>query len=631
MRRVAIILGSIVLLFGTAFLAAPPVSAQQTIQMRPDEMVWNALRDRSDRTALELFIATFPDSPYVGEARDRLAAMPAVGSPPAPALPTIPSAPLPLAPPDAVPVESEAAGKPILPGRTVPTAIMERSVLRRFGVLVEEREGGLFATGLPAGSPFAGLVSEGDRLVRLNGEPLQTIPDLLRALKALAGNTTPAEVAVEVQGAEKIVTSPKINGAPIGLSLGTAIMALPLDAAPDFVPYLQRAREREDPEYYANAIMAHPDLPAGQAMVELFHLQIATPSPPPAASMPGRAEIDSAQRAFSSLKLSDEEVLRLFRALHGMGMFGKLREPITDFSGFGALQAVRQFQKARGFPATGYLTPEQIAYLVPLGGERTAVEDRVDALQKLADLDEAESDFAARADLAQRALQPGSPALGDSPAYTESDKERLYLSLQKLWGLPPAGLLTEELIDRVLEVEVPLEDWEDMPPVADMEELDASDAIETFGDWRFGKDLDECFIWTYQADSNRIGGKFNGPLAPSISISADRQKGATSLGFFMVEARFFDANQPVDMEGGASRARLVMRSHVSTHYRPPVSNGAVSDGFVKVLLRAPAITILGTSKFGGPLVIPFSAQGFTKAFRRMNEVCTQGGLTGWTR
>lgn len=73
-----------------AILLAPvtaPVRAETvesaTLQMREDEVFWNAIRDSNDSAAFKLFIQAHPESPYVGEARARIEALEAPETEPA--------------------------------------------------------------------------------------------------------------------------------------------------------------------------------------------------------------------------------------------------------------------------------------------------------------------------------------------------------------------------------------------------------------------------------------------------------------------------------------------------------------------------------------------------------------------
>lgn len=52
-----------------------PILAQASIQMRPDEAFWNAIRDSGNAASFQLFIQTHPDSPYVKDAQAALAAL----------------------------------------------------------------------------------------------------------------------------------------------------------------------------------------------------------------------------------------------------------------------------------------------------------------------------------------------------------------------------------------------------------------------------------------------------------------------------------------------------------------------------------------------------------------------------
>jgi hypothetical protein len=50
-------------------------TAMPQSKMRPDEAFWNTIRDKADARALQLFLQTFPDSPYADEAKAKIKAM----------------------------------------------------------------------------------------------------------------------------------------------------------------------------------------------------------------------------------------------------------------------------------------------------------------------------------------------------------------------------------------------------------------------------------------------------------------------------------------------------------------------------------------------------------------------------
>lgn len=109
------------------------------IQMRPDEAFWNAIRDSTTAQSFDLFLKTYPNSPYAAEAKERLDKLQGAGEPPSGAPQA--AAPKPAEPPASASPPPAEASAPAAPQASAPSeakltgeaAIVDS--LRRLGFL----------------------------------------------------------------------------------------------------------------------------------------------------------------------------------------------------------------------------------------------------------------------------------------------------------------------------------------------------------------------------------------------------------------------------------------------------------------------------------------------------------------
>ncbi len=326
---------------------------------------------------------------------------------------------------------------------------------------------------------------------------------------------------------------------------------------------------------------------------------------------PKRAE-DPAE-AFAKLSLSSIERLRVARTLEVMGLtkdgfpekFVEQGEADDVF-----VNAIKAFQRGRGFAVTGYPDADQVRYLVSLGDKKSSWETRKEAQSsdenlKLGEL--TREQVISRVKLALGVQDNG------------GDQWRAAL---KRWqaanGLEQNGLLSREVFARLLDVAVviPSPNWS----------TDAS-----YSDWGFWQNPEDkerrCYIFTF---ATSMIGRFADSEMPDITMSRvpDWPDGHMSATY--VKTRWFDTSRPVKIIIDGTSFEMTTREG---YYWPRITgNNEYSDEIMKALAKTTnEVSVVGTSTWGGQLRMTFSATGFTAVFNHLDSHCARNTLTVWLR
>ncbi len=326
---------------------------------------------------------------------------------------------------------------------------------------------------------------------------------------------------------------------------------------------------------------------------------------------PKRAEDPAA--VFAKLSLSPIERLRVARTLELMGLtkdgfpekFVEQGEIDDVF-----VNAIKAFQRGRGFAVTGYPDADQVRYLVSLGDKKSSWETRKEAQTsdenlKLGDLTRAQV-------ISRVKLALGVQDKGD-------DQWRAAL---KRWqganGFEQNGLLSREVFARLLDaaVVIPPPNWS----------TDAS--YSDWGFWQNPNDKEQrCYIFTF---AKSMIGRFADSEMPDMTMSRVPGWPDGHMSATYVKTRWFDTSRPVSIIVDGTSYKMSTREG---YYWPRITgSNEYSDEIMKALAKTTnEVTVVGTSPWGGELRMKFSATGFTAAFKRMDGHCAHDSLTVWLR
>ncbi|MCL6708881.1 tetratricopeptide repeat protein [Pseudomonas sp. R2.Fl] len=153
---------------------------------------------------------------------------------------------------------------------------------------------------------------------------------------------------------------------------------------------------------------------------------------------------------------------------------------------------------------------------------------------------------------------------------------------------------------------------------------------EAIGDWFFTPGSEWCAIWTKPtAITGRFAPEF-GEL-PLFSINRDRSDTGNSLSQYYADGDLYAEGAKVTVNAGTA----LETEEFGGDYGPGQScddKGCFgSDAVLKAVRAAHSFDVVGESKFGGELVITYSAVGFTKAFNRLDRECGGGRIGVWLK
>jgi len=317
--------------------------------------------------------------------------------------------------------------------------------------------------------------------------------------------------------------------------------------------------------------------------------------------------------AFGKLSLSRIERLRMARTLEMMGLtsngfpakFVEQGEADDVF-----VNAIKAFQRGRGFAVTGYPDGDQVRYLVSLGDKKSSWETRKEAQQSDENLKLGEL---TRVQVVNRVKL----ALG----VTNSTGDEWRAALKR-WqasnGFEQNGLLSREVFARLLDVAVviPPPNWS----------TDAS-----YGDWGYWQNPQDkdrrCYIFTF---ATSMIGRFADSEMPDITMSRVPNWPDGHMSATYVKTRWFDTSRPVSIIVDDTSYKMTTREG---YYWPRITgNNEYSDEIMKALAKTTKeVTVVGTSPWGGEIRMTFSATGFTGAFKHMDGHCARNTLSVWLR
>lgn len=327
---------------------------------------------------------------------------------------------------------------------------------------------------------------------------------------------------------------------------------------------------------------------------------------------PSKRSEDPAE-AFAKLSLSSIERLRIARTLEMMGLtkngfpekFVERGEADTVF-----VDAIKAFQRGRGFSVTGYPDADQVRYLVSLGDKKSRWETQKQARS---------SDESLKLGNLTRAQVISRVKLALGATDTSGDQWRTAL---KRWqadnGFEQNGLLKREIFARLLDVavDIPAPNWS----------TDAS-----FSDWGFWQNPNDkerrCYIFTF---AKSMIGRYADAEMPDMTMSRVPSWPDGHMSATYVKSRWFDPAHPVSITVDGTSYQTTTREG---YYWPRITgNNEYSDEIMKALAKTTnEVTVVGTSPWGGKLRMTFSASGFTSAFKHLDSHCAHNTLTVWLR
>jgi len=320
---------------------------------------------------------------------------------------------------------------------------------------------------------------------------------------------------------------------------------------------------------------------------------------------------DKARDEFLKLSLSEIERLRIARALESMGLtngqfpvaFVESADPDSAFT-----DAVKRFQQGRGYEATGYPNAEQVRYLVSLGDKKSSYEIAKESVSQ-------ETNLVLAGFTTDKLVTRAKIALGDT-SEGEGWREKLK-EFQRKNGFEANGQLSETVMLRLLDSspKVPPPNW-------------APD--DRYKEWSYWQQRDgekRCYIWTF---ASAVQGRHGLSEAPDMTLSRVPDWPERHLSATFGKSEWFDTSQPTRMIVDGRTFELTTREG---YFWPRITgNNEYSDELTIALSKASGnATVIGTSPFGGELAMTFSTEGFSAAFRRMDELCARNTLSEWLK
>ena len=316
-----------------------------------------------------------------------------------------------------------------------------------------------------------------------------------------------------------------------------------------------------------------------------------------------------AKAGFENLKLSSDELKRSYRALYRLQFLTSDRID-TDFTKPELVTAVSSFQSARGYKQTGYLTFEQVSYLVSLGSDPFPYE--------AAEAEETNWNFGGRdwitvynqlaAYLSYRGIERNAGTV------TRDD----IMTIQLHAGMANSGYLSAALYDYVARQPKRFK-ARNFGAGAQFDDWEAIRTTTTTGST-------SCMIKT---DALSVEGQYALGETTYMSFSYDTAWNNSSLGISFGEAAWFDLNQKIYLVAKGQRTEL----QSDAGFLKPVlaKDKSVSTRAFLALAGASEVEITGTSVLGGELRLQYSAKGFKRALNDISSSCADNRLAVWLR
>ena len=272
--------------------------------------------------------------------------------------------------------------------------------------------------------------------------------------------------------------------------------------------------------------------------------------------------------------------------------------------------AVSAFQSARGFQQTGYLTFEQVSYLVSLGSDPFPYE--------AAEAGEISWNFGGRDWITvynQLAAYLSFRGIDRNAGTVTRDD---IMTIQQQAGMSATGYMTADLYDYVAR----------QPKRFKARNFGEATRID---DWEVIKTTTttgstSCMIKT---DALSVEGQYALGETTYMSFSYDTAWNNSSLGISFGEAAWFDLSQKIYLVAKDQRTEL----QSDAGFLKPVlaKDKSVSTRAFLALAGASEVEVTGTSVLGGELRLNYSAKGFTRALNNISAGCAANRLSVWLR
>lgn len=314
--------------------------------------------------------------------------------------------------------------------------------------------------------------------------------------------------------------------------------------------------------------------------------------------------------------LSPMERSAIVSALFAMKFYKPMESP-QDFIGDGLLlppieSAIRAFKMSRGGSSVATLSRRDVDYLVPLG----RVELPGDIERRLIG-EMLSNDLAGKPEIYLKRVALFLQAEGYAGADTRAELRR-YQTAQGQTDVD--GYITtldfaEQVMRRTVYLTGP-------PDYSDM----------NFDDWAFRKRGNTCYIYARPIEIE--GWLFNFSLdrgdndSPLILLGVDIGEKKSSMYLNFGGNVDYDLNSSVSFVNDKERRYSLERTGPDD-FDPRSEGDGSSDEIPKTLKNSHWVEVVGTSTYGGPLRIRYSAKGFTEAFQYMARDCRAPRIRDW--
>lgn len=306
---------------------------------------------------------------------------------------------------------------------------------------------------------------------------------------------------------------------------------------------------------------------------------------------------------WQKLAVSDETKRALFRSLYDAGFF-KSPDYIKDFSyRMEVIRAVEAYQVDANYPATGFLTQEQVNELLERDAPPTPYELQQQVYEKYG----------------ESAVMNYISELVAQELGGRADFKLQVTMLQKELSFPATGYLTEELIERSKELRLKPAYAKLRPQIAILQPREKS-SVKDWRRWEVGAGL-ICEIATIAIE---VEGFLGSTKVPALHFRREQGLPKTSLGLGLELVNWDLETISMTRVGGqtfhigwdGSRHIFTSRNGKAL----PVTNRAYGK-FVRALMRSNGLEVKYRTVFGTEVIANFSALGFTKQLRAIQKAC----------
>ena len=243
---------------------------------------------------------------------------------------------------------------------------------------------------------------------------------------------------------------------------------------------------------------------------------------------------------------------------------------------------------------------------------------RIEALRAERRLGLSEADVAhIRRVLVSRFGEPGVPA-GREPAFTITDR-RLIGQFNATAAGPGPEYLTAEGAAALL-AEQPR--MPEAPPIPD-----GAEVIAQYRDWTVYSEAGGAVCSIVSPAQSATG--YTGSVPLVMRFSVDRSGTGGLMVFELTRPNPFASGSIVATLDG-QRIDLFVEPATGALAPRPLADGRLSNAFTTLMGQGQRVTIEGiAADTGNPVVLGYSAFGFTAAFREMAQRCNRPGILGW--